>query len=150
MNLFVKMIKEKIFYLLLRLRSMSGKRFVIQTRDVSKKLFENAVRGNLIDFYRDEILERKRFSYPPFKKLIKITREGGQNEVKKDMEFLREKLAAYDPIIFPAFVARSKGKERVHALLKIEPERWPDTKLVLALRSLPPSFLVDVEPEMIL
>ena len=53
-------INEKVFNFLIRLRALASKRFIVQTRNVETKLFHDALKGNLLDFYRTEIAERKR------------------------------------------------------------------------------------------
>ncbi|MDQ5949381.1 MAG: hypothetical protein QG589_507, partial [Patescibacteria group bacterium] len=78
-------IHEKIFHILLHLRSVSEKQMLVQTRQVNTKIFDYALRGNLADFYRDEIDERKQVGYPPFVTYIKLTIEGEKQTVKKQM-----------------------------------------------------------------
>lgn len=143
-------ISEKVLNTILHLRQFSSKHFVIQTRNPEEKVFRYATEGNLIDFYREEIEERMKFGYPPFKVLIKISREGKPDEVNKDIELLANKLADYSPVIFPAFISEIKGKYRMHALIKIPSNSWIDVKLLTKLKELSPDFIVDVEPESIL
>jgi primosomal protein N' len=91
-----------------------------------------------------------KFGYPPFKVLIKISREGKPAEVTRDMEILADQLADYHPTIFPAFISEVKGKYRMHALIKIPAQTWVDARLLAKLKELSPDFIVDVEPESIL
>ena len=81
---------ERIFNLLIRLYSKAGKNFLIQTRNANASLFEHIKRGNLLEFYREEIAERKDLGYPPFKTFIKISREGKKPSVVSDMKKLEE------------------------------------------------------------
>lgn len=143
-------ISEKIFNLALRLKALSLKRFIIQTRRPEEKVFQYITRGTLADFYREEIADRKRFGYPPFRLLIKITREGKKEEVKKEMDWLASELNIYEPLIFPAFTSLVRGEYVMHALLKLEPEKWPEPKLLALLKNLPPSFIIKVDPDSIL
>ncbi|MBI4155805.1 MAG: hypothetical protein HY507_01060, partial [Candidatus Zambryskibacteria bacterium] len=76
-------INEKIFHILLSLRALAEKRMVVQTRREDRRIFDYALHGNLIDFYRDEIEERKLVGYPPFATHVKITLEGEKNKMKK-------------------------------------------------------------------
>ena len=69
-------INEKVFHLLLKLKSLAKKTFIIQTRFPELPIFDNVLRGNISGFYKEEIESRKIFQYPPFKLLIKITKEG--------------------------------------------------------------------------
>lgn len=147
-------IREKIFVNLVRLREQATKSFAIQTRNSGEPIFDKILKGNLLDFYREELAERERFNYPPFCRLIKISREGTKSEVLADMEELAEKLAEYEPLIFPAFVPTVKGKYRLHALLKLKLADWPvknpKAELLATLKSLPPSYEIEVDPEDIL
>ena len=63
----------------------------------------------MMDFYREEIAERKIFGYPPFSTLIKITREGGEVSVRKDVEMLAITLAEYAPEVYEAFARGARA-----------------------------------------
>jgi len=143
-------IEERIFNILLQLRAHASRNFLIQTRNIEKKIFEFAIKGNLIDFYREEIALRKEMKYPPFSILIKITLNGKKVSIEKEMDKLSKILEEYKPIIFPAFIATIKGKYRLNMLIKIPNEEWIDEKLIETLRSLPMSFTINIEPESVL
>ena len=143
-------INEKVFGLLIRLRSLAGRQFIIQTRNVRVPLFEKALKGNLLDFYRTEIAERKKYGYPPFQTFIKIARRGERATVRLEMKALADELASYEPEVFPAFVPVVDGEYRLHLLLKRQPVDWPEPNLLNRLKSLPPSFAVDVDPNSLL
>ncbi|MBX4210820.1 hypothetical protein KW783_02490, partial [Candidatus Parcubacteria bacterium] len=112
-------IHEKIFHTVLALRNLAQKKFVLQTRNPEEKVLHYSLRGNLIDFYKDEIEERKRFGYPPFSVLIKISREGDKQTVIRDMDLIKEVFANFEPFIFPALISTVKGKSIMNALIKI-------------------------------
>lgn len=141
---------ERIFNLLLRLYSKARNVFLIQTRNIHTPLFAYILRGNLLDFYKDEIAERKDLGYPPFKTFIKITREGEKEAVIADMKKLTEDLRNYDALAFPAFIQEIKNKYRMHMLIKLDRGTWIDKNLLAILRSLPPSFSINVDPENLL
>ncbi|TSC60915.1 MAG: Uncharacterized protein G01um1014107_201, partial [Parcubacteria group bacterium Gr01-1014_107] len=141
---------EKILSLLLRLRSMARKNFIIQSRHGDCNLWHFALGGNLIDFYRQEIELREALNYPPFSALIKITLQGEKGSVEKEMEKLVAFLKEYNPIVYPAFTAQVKGKYIMHALIKHSPDNWPDTALANKLLSLSPKFMIKVDPDTIL
>lgn len=143
-------ISEKITNVLFKLRQIARKYFIIQTRNPEEKVFQYVAKGNLIDFYRDEIEERMRFKYPPFKTIIKISKEGKQPEVEKFMNYLAEELKDYGPLLFPVFSSRPSSNYKLNLVLKLSPEKWPDPKLIEILKRLPPDCLVDVEPEDVL
>lgn len=143
-------IHEKLFHIGLSLRQKASTQFLIQTRTPERKLFDYILRGNLVDFYRDEMIIREKFHYPPFRILIKITREGKEEEVVSDMQKLHADLKEWKPLIFPGFSSMPEGEERMHALLKLETGKWPNQGLIEYLENLPVHYLVNIDPEDIL
>ncbi len=143
-------INEKIINILTDLRSLAQKEFLVQSRNAAQPILQHGLSGNLIDFYREEIAIRKQFAYPPFTVLIKITRQGQEKTVERDMSWLRDQLGAENLSLYPASPPRVKGKFVVHALLQVPRESWIDPELLAFLRSLPPQFVIRVDPESIL
>lgn len=146
-------INEKIFGLLLKLRSLAKKTFLIQTRMPEQAVFDLATRGNISGFYKTEIENRKNFGYPPFKLLIKITREGRDKfKIKKETDLLAKKMQKWDPVVYPAFIPKIKNIYAWHILLKIDPNTWPDSqpKLHQILSSLSLNWKINVDPEFLL
>lgn len=143
-------VNEKVFSFLIRLRALASKQFIIQTRNVKIKLFENALRGNLLDFYRTEIAERKQYGYPPFQIFIKVALHGKRGPVRLAMKALADELVEYEPEVFPAFVPVVSGEYRMHLLIKRRLADWPNSDLLNRLKSLPPQFIVDVDPNSLL
>jgi len=149
-------INEKIFHILLQLRSLAKKTFLIQTRLPDGKnhpLFSNAIKGNISGFYKEEIEMRKQFQYPPFKLLIKITKES-KNEaaLRNDAQELEEKLKKWNPVSYPAFIPKVKNLYSRHILIRTEPENWPDgnSELRQILSSLAPAWKINIDPENLL
>jgi primosomal protein N' (replication factor Y) len=143
-------INEKIMNILLRIRSFTQKTYIIQTRSRDQALFDYATKGNLMDFYRDEIDERKRLDYPPFSVLIKLTVRGTPASAAKDMALVEKALADHNPLVFPAFIEKVNRKTVLHALLRLKPEEWPDQTLYNKLIALPPNISINVDPESLL
>jgi primosomal protein N' len=143
-------INEKIFYLLLSMRSRADLRFLIQTRNANEKVLDYATKGNLADFYRLEIDDRKKFSYPPFSLFIKLSLEGRGSAFEKAVEAVAELLTPFNPRIYPSLSTNSKGNSVVNILLRRTSETWPDTELLEMLRSLPPQVAIRVDPESLL
>ena len=143
-------IQEKIMYTLIRLRAQATRSILVQTRKPDEKVFEYGLKGNLSDFYRGTLSERKQFAYPPFSQLIKITIEGKKDVIANDMARVCEVLAPHEMDVFPAFTASSRGNSMIHGLMKIEPHAWPDPDTVAKLRTLPPNVSVKVNPESLL
>jgi primosomal protein N' (replication factor Y) len=143
-------IPEKIMYTLIRLRALATRSMLVQTRRPGEKVFEYGLKGNLSDFCRGALDERRQFGYPPFRTLIKITIEGKKDPIALQMADIRTIVEPYDVDIFPAFTATVRGNSIIHGLIKTDPAAWPDAELAAKLRSLPPNVKVRVDPESLL
>ncbi|MES3004598.1 MAG: hypothetical protein V4690_00630 [Patescibacteria group bacterium] len=147
-------INEKIFHILLEMRALTQRNFLIQTRQepdsFGLKIFEYAVRGNLLDFYKDEIADRKNIGYPPFALYIKITTEGEKLAVKKNMESVALFLKPHELSIFPGWRPGGDAKYTGHGLISMEEAEWVNRDLLRKLRELPLSFAIKVNPSSLL
>lgn len=143
-------IHEKIMHLLVRLRGLATRSFVVQTRAADEKVFVYGLKGNLSDFYRSTLDERKQLVYPPFASLIKITIEGKKDAIAAKMAHVQETLEPYEISIFPAFTATVRGNSVIHGLLKLPQGGWPHSEILTKLRNLPPDIKVKVDPESLL
>ena len=143
-------IHEKIFSIIARMRSVTQKHFMLQTRNPDAGVLLFAVKGNIIDFYREEIDQRRQFSFPPFSTFIKISYAGKKEDVLTAMDSLKVALAGWTIDVFPAFIATIDGQYIMHALLKLGAKEWIHSELLDRLRSLPPSYAINIDPESIL
>ncbi len=143
-------IQEKIMHMLIRLRAQATRSFLVQTRQHEEKVFEYGLKGNLSDYFRKSIIERKEFMYPPFYILIKITIEGKKNEIAEIMAEIENKLTPAKLDIFPAFTSTIRGKSIIHGLMRIVAHAWPDPDIISKLRALPPNVSVKINPESLL
>jgi len=143
-------IQEKIIHTLLSVRSLALREIIIQTRRAEEKIFDDALKGNLNDFYRSSIEERKMWNYPPFTTLIKITLEGNKEDIIAEMSLIQKNLEPQTVDIFPAFTHTIKGKYILHGLMRIPSGRWPDRELSDKLRALPPHVRVNIDPDNLL
>ena len=146
-------INEKIFQILLRLRSLAKKTFVIQTRLADQKIFDDVIKGNVSSFYKSELEAKKHFQYPPFKTFIKITKEGRNKEtIKKEVQVLTKKLEKWEPLAYSAFIPKVKNQYIWHIIIKLDPETWPHQHKELrdVLSSLTPDWKINVDPESLL
>jgi primosomal protein N' len=146
-------INERIFYMLLRLRALTEREFVIQTRKPEDKTFEFAAKGNITDFVRYSLDERKQFVWPPYSTLIKLSIEGKRDTIAAEMEKIKSFLAPLDIDIFPSFTAsanRRSGNSLLHGIIRLSSGSWPNTELLEKFRALPPSVSVNVDPESLL
>lgn len=139
-------INEKVFHMLLELRALSEKRMLVQTRQEKVDIFDKALKGNLIDFYRDEIKDREMIGLPPFTTYIKISLEGEKNSVKKKMQELLEFFKPYNLNIFDAWNPGSKSKFTIHGLISLPQGKWVDKELLKKLKMLTPDFSVKIDP----
>lgn len=69
---------ERAYQLMHQVSGRAGRRetqglVVIQTNDPEQPIFSHLRRQDFDTFYQSEILERERFSYPPFCRIIRIT-----------------------------------------------------------------------------
>lgn len=147
-------INEKIFHILIEIKELTKRNFLIQTRQEEQsfglKIFDYAIRGNLLDFYKDEIADRKSIGYPPFALYIKITTEGEKPEVKKIMEEVLEFLKPYELSIFSGWRPERDSKYTLNGLISLSPESWVDKELLKKLRELPLNFSIKVNPASLL
>jgi primosomal protein N' (replication factor Y) len=143
-------IQEKIIHTLLSIRALTLRELIIQTRRADEKIFDHALKGNLNDFYRSSIEERKMWNYPPFTTLIKITLEGDKENIIAEMSLIQKNLEPQTVDIFPAFTHTVKGKYILHGLMRIPAGRWLDRELSDKLRALPPQVRVNIDPDNLL
>ncbi len=140
-------INEKIFDRLLKVRQLSTRRFFILTRNPKHSIYSHILSGNLLDFYREELSEREKMGYPPFKTIIKISLTGQVEKIEKIMLEIKNKLKTWDPITFFSPRPNKKGQAQINLILKLNPSNWPQEKLIRELKELPPNFVIDVNPE---
>ncbi|WP_439559564.1 replication restart helicase PriA, partial [Dyadobacter sp.] len=70
---------ERAFQMLTQVSGRAGRRadkpgkVLIQTANPAQKLLERIIENDYIGMYESEIIEREKYSYPPFTRLIKVT-----------------------------------------------------------------------------
>ncbi len=143
-------INERVFSIILSMRNLAKKSFLIQTRRPALPVLKNALAGNIEAFYRDEIAARKKFNYPPFTTLIKITVTAPPAIIGTKVTMLENIFADYAPDIFDGFIETVRGKSVVNALLTLPRHSWVDERLLTLLKNLPPDCQVTVDPENLL
>ena len=142
-------INERIFYLLTHLRSLAKEAFLIQSRNVGSEVLEQAMRGNILDFYRAEIAEREEIAYPPFSIFIKVIFEGTPDKVKKQSIYLQSLFIENKPHFILNQRAKH-GKQILSMILRAPRESWPNAEICRKLLLLTPDFLIKVDPESII
>ncbi len=144
-------IKERILNILLRAKSKALDNFYIQTRNSDNPVFDEAVKGNLADFYRQEFIERKKFNYPPFSILIKISGfSESRKKLEKDFGGIANFLSPTKIQVYPAFTEIIKGKFRINGLIRIPRDEWIDKNLSDKLRQLPNQFRVEIDSQSVI
>ena len=148
---------EKIVQIALSLAGNTTEKIIIQTKNENDSAILAIKSGNFFSFVREELEDRKKLDYPPFKRFIKITYLGDKEQTIKAKKFLAETFKEYEPQIFSGFVTRSKNKYIINALIKTDTKKWylPELSanssinenLLAKFLSLPPNFEVFVDPE---
>ncbi|OGI61234.1 hypothetical protein A2814_00500 [Candidatus Nomurabacteria bacterium RIFCSPHIGHO2_01_FULL_38_19] len=148
---------EKILQLSISIISKTENKLIIQTKNNRDPAILAIESGNLLPFAREELEDRKKLGYPPFKRFIKIKHLGNKSETLKAKQILAEILKDYKPLIFSGFLTQVKSKYVTNALIKMETKNWSlpglsanssiDENLLAKLLSLPPSFEIFVDPE---
>ncbi|MEX2512739.1 MAG: primosomal protein N' [Cyclobacteriaceae bacterium] len=93
---------ERAFQQITQVAGRAGRRdkvgnVIIQTRRPDQLIFNQIIGGNYRDFYEKEMLERKRFFYPPFVKNIKIiVKNKDRNTSEKAAKNLKNLLEAIE------------------------------------------------------
>ena len=148
---------EKIIELVLSLLAKTKDKLIIQTKNQNDPAITALATEGLLSYVRNELEDRKKLGYPPYKRFIKITFLGDEVKIREAKTFLTELFKEYDPLIFSGFLPKFKGKFVTNALIKIDPEKWSlpsltprsslDENLLTRLLSLPPSFSINIDPE---
>ncbi len=140
---------EKVFLLLTSIRLETTGKLLIQTR-IDSPIIDYARKGNVLDFYREELRKREEFGYPPFTTLIKLTVEGKPEPIEKEVETTLKLLEEWNPKSFESLAGFSHDKLRMNVLIKLPKNSWPNKKLWTSLMSLPPFWSINVDPDNLL
>jgi primosomal protein N' len=144
-------IRERILNILMKTKDLARESFIIQTRHAEDLLFRHALDGNLAEFYRFEFAERKKYDFPPFTTIIKISSmRSTENALQNDFNFLEEVFKGYDFNYYPAFTERVKGKYIMNGIIRVEKSKWPNEELRQKLINLDPQYDIVIDAESIL
>lgn len=141
---------ERTFQLLLRIRSLAQKSYLVQTRKTDQSLIEHALYGNIGQFYKEEIALRKALCYPPFCVLIKISLAASLERGAQELQKLCAHLEPFGIEPYPAPLQTGKHLYLFQGLIRVDRASWPDPTLMEHLAALPPYVAVDVNPEQLL
>ena len=150
-------INERIIHLINTLGSYTKEKLIIQTRNSKDKTLKSILTGNLTKFYDEELIDRKKFNYPPYKTLIKLTQAGKKTDINWIMNEMKENFGEYKPEIYRAFISRIKNLYRTNVIFRINKDKWSlstiqlngsiDKTLLQKLMLLPPYWTIQVDPE---
>ena len=157
---------ERCFQLVQQVSGRSGRsdvkgEVIIQTNNPNNKILQKIIYGNETDFYQEQILDRERFKYPPYVKLIKITfKHQNINKVNNSSQWFHRRVYPYfkSNILGPEFpyISRIRNKYLKSVLIKI-PKDYSLSgvkniikKSINSLQSIsefrPVRIIVDVDP----
>ncbi len=134
---------ESAIRLLINLRFLAEKRFLIQTAEEDNKFLLPVFSGNLLDFYQMELKERQTLKYPPYFVLLSILSPKNKKNEKifNDLVFALEK---YQPIIYNREIGRIKT---LNLALRMKAEDYPNIEINQLISELPPDFEIEVNPK---
>ncbi len=149
-------IHEKIFNIVTEIKKMSKETCLIQTRNATDPTIINAVSGNISEFYKKEISDRKLLDYPPFSVFLKITVRGEKSFVERETTTLRSLLLQSPAVanlktnFFASRHEKRGEKAALNTLIKVPQKLWPNKAISDLLRSLPPHFEIKINPDSLL
>lgn len=168
---------EKLFQIISKIRQFaSPPYFLIQTYHPENSTIKYAAKNDFESFYKEEIKNRKMFSYPPFSKIIKLTyRHKNPKKAEEEAKILYAKLNQFlitnkpcpkpsdsdqnQEIItllgpVPAFVPKIKNHYIWHIIIKLKnsiPSEVGGQKSKISLLNMAGSgWKIDVDPENLL
>lgn len=136
---------------------------IIQSRNPDNDLYEKVIKGDYFEFFRQEMVDRKKFYYPPYVKLVKITTRHSDFKVsEKAAHALHREMAniAVKKIVLgpeKGTIARIKNQYQFESLIKLDRSGNTQTvfkvslaKILEELQSRPDfrsvRWIVDVDP----
>ncbi len=147
---------ERTFQLLTQVVGRAGRRAergraIVQTYHPEHYAIQAAVRQDYATFFRQELEFRRRYGYPPYRRMVRLVYshhdEGRCRQAAQDLaRLLQERASAAQAgarLIgpAPAFIARRRGQYRWQLLLLAR-----DVHAILEGLELPPGWAVDVDP----
>lgn len=120
---------ERCFQLVQQVAGRSGRskergEVIVQTYNSKGNMISHIVNGDYTKFYNNQIEDRKRFKYPPFVKLIKITlKHKDLNKVNSSSSWFFKRIYPYfkENILGPEFpyISRIRNKYQKNIMIKI-------------------------------
>ena len=122
---------ERAFQQITQVAGRAGRRevkgqVIIQTRNPETHLYNQVIKGDYAEFFRQEMFDRKKFYYPPYVKLVKITTrhsdlkvaEKAANSLHREMANIAVKKIVLGPE--KGVIARIKNQYQFESLIKLD------------------------------
>ncbi|MDX1904710.1 MAG: primosomal protein N' [Thermonemataceae bacterium] len=125
---------ERAFQLITQVSGRAGRRktqgkVIIQTNNPEHPTLQKIIANDYEGFYREEILEREKYFYPPFGRLIKLTIRHREKDISKEAaeqlaRLLREQLGK-PRVLGPEspLIDKVRNQYIKHILIKLEKEK---------------------------
>ncbi|OHB25949.1 MAG: hypothetical protein A2542_01005 [Parcubacteria group bacterium RIFOXYD2_FULL_52_8] len=142
-------VREKLMHLLLCLRDLATQELLIQTRKADDSLFDFFLRDDTINWYKEELEERRAFHYPPATVFVKVSVPKATPHAEAELLAMQAATAPHQSSLF--HTKSGKGAvERLNLLVRFPLAMWPHEDTVERLRHLTPQYVVEVDPESLL
>jgi primosomal protein N' (replication factor Y) len=99
---------------------------IIQTRNTDTYLYEQVIKGDYREFFLQEMIDRKKFYYPPYVKLIKITTRHADFKIAEKaalhLHHGMSEIGVKKIVLGPekGIIARIKNQYQFESLIKLE------------------------------
>lgn len=152
---------ERVFQIINQLQKMASGEFLLQTYNPDNLTIKTALENNFEKFYNEEIKMRKKFIYPPFSQIIKLSfehksPEKAKNEAKilfeklkqqiKNLKIKSEEIQIAGPV--PTFIPRVKRFYSWNIVLKSKIKKLTTRNRLLII--VPSRWEIEVDPESLL
>lgn len=144
---------ENFIQILFKLKSLS-KKTIIQTYKKESNIFQYLENENFEEFFNKELKQRKKFFYPPFSEIAKLTYSNkskfiGEEKVRKTEKIIK-KIFPEKQILgpAPAFIPRIKNQYIWNIILKIKEKDKETLKGII--QNFPVNWEIDINPENLL
>ncbi len=147
---------ERTYQTINQFINIADKSFLIQTYNPENKTIKLAIENDFNKFYNEEIEARKKFNYPPFSEIIKLS-YSHKNFIKAKNEstILKEKLKQQAKNLSkvqilgptPAFVSKEAGKYKWNIVIKSQLNIDEKNRLLIIV---PSAWETEVDPESLL
>lgn len=119
---------EKLYTQISNLKKLARKLLILQTYNTENPIIQNASKNNYQKFLKEELIQRKNFSYPPFSLLLKIivhdkSKDTLESKAEKLFEDLNNLAKARDIEVIGPYQSH-KDDLRYNIILKIKLENY--------------------------